>query len=1191
MTPFQPEICPLDRAILAEAAAGTGKTYSIQTLYLRLVLERQLPVESIMVVTFTKAAAAELRNRLRTILRSALDFMETGKAEDERVRNICGKIPDQNSAHTLLKAALLDFDRACIVTIHSFCQSVLTHSAFESGIPFRTDLRADSSGLVMDLFTDYFRKAAYAPDAESSYEYAGLTLFLKTPDALAGRLLRFVKSPEQKIDFEYPEDPARARQEMEEALSGLRAAFSEGTSFARLSLNGGYKPEWFSKEFETIASEKTLPADMFRMVIEFPDEADFFLKIPKKRNAGPDPAVRAALDSFLRSKLHTRLCKLKMSVRRYSISLLADAAKTVREEFRSRRHQQNFHTFDDLIGDVCERLVPGSPLLSALQTRYGAGIVDEFQDTDSRQYAIFRRIFIEGRKDTPFFMVGDPRQAIYSFRGGDIYSYYAAKAECPEENRFSLLANYRSAPALVESVNRLFDPSANPFADPLLRPEGSIAGLSAESSLFRDGRPEQFPLRVCVLPDADALSREEVFSHSCRACAGTIVSMLKDRSLTIEGRPLRPGDFTVLCTKNSECARMLDALAEFGLPSVLADKRIVYDTPEASGLAKVLHAILSRTDSVAAADAMLTPYVGIPERLGDPGFEAAAAEAREKFACLFKAWESESFFRMFCEMMQIFDIGKRLLSTPGGERALTNMIHLRDLLTGASLEGFSAPDALLNYLERQLSENLREEASPDSELGLRLETDRPAVTIMTVHRSKGLQFPFVMLPTMFAYGAPMTIASVPDSPFHASDGTIRVSMHGIADSNRGRACLEEFQDCMRVAYVAFTRAKYGCHVFYGRPRQAPRNGFFLSVLDWLFLYRNVEIPEDANGFLTEVEKSPRQNQIPGDWIELPPPEKDARYSSREQPETPALPPWKGMSTLQWRILSYTALSPHSRAVSRVYAEERDDDDPGSGTVPLRRNAGELDPVFRVPAGDITGNAVHKILQELDFAASPEEIRSSVARNLRFFGMIRGDDDPRGIIDIVCRIIRNTLNAPLKTQEGEAFTLASAVTASSRASEMHFDMSLRPGFNSAALLDFASGYIRRKFGAEIPKTAARRTDSGIFTGAADLVFRFHDRFYIVDWKTNSIGARFNNFCGKALENEMFGNSYHLQYLIYCAAIAEYLRVRTGKSVFPAGVCYLFVRGISPDSPGRGVFQDFPAPDVIESVVNLIGGKRA
>ena len=1155
MNEFDSFRCPLNGLNLVEAGAGTGKTYNLQNLFVRLLLEPSaaLPIERILVVTFTEAATAELRKRLRRILVATQDFLENRELsqpeERERIAALTAGLTDLETARQRLRVALRDLDRAAISTIHGFCRRVLDENAFESGIRFGLELEKNPQPLRLELLTDYYRRETYPGSAFQGALWKSLELL---PEELARDLRIPAEHPELKLHFgETPGAPADLLPELESQWHTLRQTDPQALApFAQYLL----------KPF----NEKELPGLIERTVSllqsdyppPFKEFAPWALLEPGNRifRAGLTPEKQGELERQLRALPFVRaMSDWRSRCRSYRLAVLNQALTQLRCDFVARQQRDGFLTFDDLLRQLDARLSgPGGQALQrAIQTQYQAALIDEFQDTDPVQFRIFRKLFADSPRQA-LFLIGDPKQAIYTFRGGDLFAYLRARELVAPERRFTLTRNFRSAPALLTELNRLFGEHPAPFAQ---------REIDFPPIRWPEPTPERSGLRFGGVLDPHPLCWVRPPGRGVEAalaeCVRTIHRWLTDPAVEVpqpdgSRRRLRPDDLAVLVLSNRHGLRLQQLLSERNIPAEWNRETNIFDTAEAVALRTLLEALRHPGDSGKLSRVLAGEFHGrTGSELQELHRSGAFIELQNTFMELADCWENDSFAAMFRAYRERFQVRTHLARTAPGERGLTNLLQLEELLQQAELERKLGPAGLCRFFDNQLHPETREQRE---EYQLLRASEQPAVRLLSVHRSKGLEFPVVLLPDLFS----RKIDSERNRQYHNEQGDPVFDFSGDATS-RSAAAEEQLQELLRLCYVAMTRAVHHCRVIW------PDRIGGHCALDYLCRGRT--------GKHRDWSEAPLE--LPDAWCEEPTPEPTTPYvpESKATDFRGALP-FHNRIEENWGISSFTALAPEGDAVGGA-ADHDDVDTP---------EALEEEPagIFLFPAGARAGDCWHRIFEQLDFTAAPETSIPLIDEQLRQSGLLGNQPEERR--QLTRQMIHSVLHAPLP---GAGFTL-SEISREERLSELEFHFSCRRGFDSAEVAQ-----LLKRCGYELDGDWKRRLDGGFMTGFIDLVFRRDGRYYLVDWKSNQLGRNLRNFEREGLRREMRRHAYFLQYLIYVVALVKFLRSRLGKfgpgeyeQQF-GGVYYLFLRGVAPEAPGRGIWHDRPDYRLIAELEELIG----
>ncbi|MCP3952226.1 MAG: UvrD-helicase domain-containing protein, partial [Desulfobacterales bacterium] len=502
----------------------------------------------------------------------------------------------------------------------------------------------------------------------------------------------------------------------------------------------------------------------------------------------------------------------------------ADYLKT---ELARRKQAANVQSFDDLLTAVQKALAsdPASPLARAIREKFDAALIDEFQDTDPIQYDIFKTAF--NRPGRRLFLIGDPKQAIYGFRGADVFAYLRAAAEIPDGRKYTLTENWRSATDLVAATNHFFDTAANPFVL-----EKTIAFHSVQAAEKSGGNraplriegdsPENLILWFINRDTADSGDKSPTKDQAREAAAGaTVYEIARLLNLAAHGqarlgdRPVRPSDIAILVTRNVDAQLFKDQLGQLQIPAVITRSENIFATNEAREVEHILAAAASPGSPINLNTALATDLLGCPADTLRAYTEDEAAlpdyeQHMDRFAKYHDMWQAQGFIRMFRSLLADYDVPGNLLAQPHGERQLTNVLHLSELIHAAAFENDLGLNGVLSWISEQ---KLSEEESEAQEL--RLERDDEAVQILTVFRSKGLQYPIVFCPFMWQQNAAVSRGN--DLVYHAADQLcLDIGAVASGSSHWNRAAMENLSELVRLLYVAVTRAANRCYLSCGK---------------------------------------------------------------------------------------------------------------------------------------------------------------------------------------------------------------------------------------------------------------------------------------------------------------------------------------------------------------------------------------
>ncbi len=1148
---------PLERGVtLIEASAGTGKTYTVAALVLRLVVEHGLEIGQILVTTFTIPATAELRERVRILLRNARDLLaQPSDAKDPFLKALLARFQaDPGVALQRLDQALRDFDEAAIHTIHGFCQRVLQDRAFESGSLFDQEFLADESPLIREVAEDYWRKRFY--DCDPLFAAAAIAEKLN-PSLFSDLLDRRLKHPLAALEPEGAEgELARIEASITAAFARLRSAWS--TSFAQIQehffsniswTKGIYrKTEMMREHFHAIAACFAVSPDLagFPSLLVLAASA-----LAEGTHAGRTTPQHPFFDD----------CEtLLSSITKYALALQQDFLRWAPCELEKRKLRLNVLSYSDLLTRVHAALqsAAGPTLAAAIRSRFRAALIDEFQDTDALQEEIFRQIF--GESISWLFLIGDPKQAIFGFRSADVFTYLRSAEKA--QRRFTLETNYRSAAKLVEATNYLFHRVDHPFVIEGIEFRPVKASGSREAELF-SGDSIASPLRIWDWEIAPGTSTDTARAEVCAAIAGEIVHLLQSNA-KLGTRRIVPSDIAILTAKNDEARLMQFALSQVGVPSVLLSNASVFDSAEARDLLALLAAASHPRDEKRLRAALFTDLLGVRatemDRLTQdaPGWE----ERLLQFARWHETWNTQGFIQMFRRVLLDAAVRSRMLSRIDGERRMTNLLQLSEILQRAAMESRLGPEGLTKWLAEQIGGI---QTAKQEEFELRLERDDDAVRIITVHKSKGLEYNIVFCPFLWSTRDDTRRNAF---RFHDPENGGRLTLD-LGSSNvelhRELARNENLAENARVLYVALTRARQRCDIIWGKFKGAER-----SAAAWLFHPPpgQNEFPAAAlEGYFKALSTEQLRNELgtlaensAGTVERVPPTEHDERmlYAASAPTSSPSqVRFFGGQIDREWSVSSFSSLTEHHDA-------EAPDYDLVSHPAPIVEEA-EPEGIHAFPAGTRAGILLHEILETLDFADT-ENLPKRVRGKLQEFAF-----DPA----LWQQPVTDCLSRLLQVRLAPGFSLKQVTNRQKRA-ELEFYLPARR---------LEAHALRELMGADDAPNLDFAPRRGWLKGFIDLVFEQEGRYFIIDWKSNRLGSQASAYSQAALAAAMAAHHYRLQYHLYTVALHRYLRSRIPGYKYDrhfGGVFYFFLRGIDPARPELGIISERPSAEVITAL---------
>ncbi len=1201
MATFDPYNVPLSGWNLVEASAGTGKTYALAGLYVRLLIEKGLSTREILVVTFTKAATDELKGRIRTRIRDALGAFTYGPGTDEFLAGLVSMTKDHERARRFLTDALRTFDESAIFTIHGFCLRALHNHAFESGSLFDTELLEDETDMIREMIYDFWRINFY----EGSGQFFSCIRTWVDPEKLLGLVRLCGRNPFLRVQRGTHADkevlPASVEQACLGAFSGAGTSWrvSRGEIQDILAQDPGLSRSVYTERAVARVIEELDSYFSSGYFLPPPDALDYVcFEPPVKATALKKQARPPAHPFFSRCELlRQRLRETNACYDQKLAEVREELIDFVKRESSQRKLERNVRTFSDLLLDLHEALEGerGRELAASLRSQYKAALIDEFQDTDPVQYAIFKRIYdYEG---STLFLIGDPKQAIFGFRGADLFAYIRASGDVAQ--RFSLDINWRASEPLIRAINAIFGRPGSPFLlDPVAYLPVKESG-AARTELTSNGKPDPSPFKLWFLarrPDGKPLTkgaaREVLYRGVCYEIERLLESGRQNETL-FGDRPVAAGDIAVIVRTNREAQEMQSVLKQTNIPSVVYTGETVFKSDEALELEQVFQAVIDPADEGRVKVALVTKMMGVS---GDGLANVVENETEwERWLNRFDEyrllWLRAGFISMARALVAREQVKSRLGSFPDGERRLTNLFHLLELLQRASIEEKLGMEGLLKWLaeKRQLVNNGPDVAPEEHQI--RLETDETAVRIVTVHKSKGLEYPITFCP--FLWGASKATQSVLTYHDREADyqSVIDVSVNP-DETAMECAEAEQLAENIRLTYVALTRAKCRCYAAWGYVNNSETSalayllhGAGLGRCDLALLDQHMKSLSDE---ALNVELASLVRKSEGAIEILPvPEERGSHYFVTQQArELLQLKPFTGRIDPAWRVSSFSALTTGKDELADLPDRDKGlQEEPLSVEVIERAQAARGLSVFTFPAGPRAGNCLHDILEHLDFTSfESDETRALVSETLGRYGFASD------WTDTVCLLVRNVVTAPLDTSD--SFTL-SALKPADRLHELEFHVPLALITPKGLASFFRPG---EGHGKDSIATLIRRLGfkpvKGMLKGYIDLVFRRGDKYYIVDWKSNYLGASLEDYEREQLSKVMEREFYTLQYHIYAVALHRFLELRLLDYQYDrhfGGVYYLFLRGMDP-AGGRGILFDRPASERIKALAEYMTGRQ-
>ncbi len=1172
----------LDGVHLVEAAAGTGKTYNITALYLRLLVEKKYKVDQILVVTFTRAATTELRERIDRRMREGLAVLSGDKNPepgDAFLNDFQDKYRGDQDAIRRLSEGLHDLDLAAIHTIHGFCRQVLQEQIFESGSLFDVDFIADDSELHLEALDDVWLEVLTwsMEEDERSQVYDFLAEQIQEPDNL-GPVMNTVKgNPYLKIkNGENGDTPEQVCARINQIWNELKAEwkpeeivrfFRKSNTIKRSSFREPHLSTWLEKLNELMNRESAPyhPKAAFQNFKKFSID-----HVEDHRNEKNLPKDKA----FPHQRFFELCRDLIQAGDDLEDAIYVKLIAQYRKHLEARKKSRKVRSYDDLLTSL-DTALANPELKRKLQKQFPAALIDEFQDTDPVQFNIFKKIYIDdrNRQDRSLFLIGDPKQSIYSFRGADIFTYLDARQQVDHDR--TLDTNYRSSASLVQAVQDLMHyRNDHPFLLKEIEMQRIKSHLGDDDFRVKGDVIDPKPMQFLLSRDEDELNKDAAVQHAAEAAADEIRHLLNSaENISIEGKPLEAADIAVLVDRHASGDIIKKALQKRRIQCVDRSRQSIFQAPEADLLLLFLHAIKEPSDP-GLIRALLGSRIGgftfsMLEKLDHD--EKARVALFDHFRIMNEIFHGSGFtkvWRYFLntpipapskgELIPYLTI----LGWDGGERTLTNLTHLAELITEFTRAGSHGLEDIIKWLRRK-----QEDAKSNEEEELRLESDQDLVKIITMHSAKGLQFPVVFCPFLWD-GIDQGKFKEPYL-FH-KDGSRWMDVTGRDASSKTNNIREAVSEKLRLAYVAMTRAQYRCYISwepFNKQALSPLAGI-LQGTDPLEDYISAskitnEIHQQVVSESRESISALAREEIIGitkhtDQIRIDHVGEEQREQIIPEPKR-----WRrGSIEPSWYITSYSGLKlGQSTEPEEPFADEGTEDEP----LQQPQESGDWS-VYTFPRGARAGIFMHQLFEEMDFTWERGRLTDVIRDQLQLH-----DFDP-GWQQVIENMTEKSLKTPLQPDSQISLN---QLKPDKCLKEIEFHFSI-----SDADLDEITRIIS---GSHLDNNKSGGVVRGFMKGFIDLIFESDGRYYILDYKSDHLGDRPEDYNPDVLQSHIRENQYDVQYHIYTVALLRHLKHSLPDFEYSGhfgGVIYLFLRGVTTN--GAGIYFDKPAPQVVQKL---------
>ena len=1109
MKRFDPAIVRLEHSNLVEASAGTGKTYSIAILSLRLIIEKDLKISSLLMVTFTNAAVAELEARIRLFVREGLKAARTGACSESGVEDlILNSSISKNLVLERLERAVLELDETSILTIHSFCQETLTSYAFETKQMYGLEPVQNNQELVIEYVNDFWREKIAGLDSDvlailfsigkirlgmDWFHVVSRTILESAvQQSLAAKTFEGAAMPMKDLP-----DLVVKWNELVDAIDDIETHMEQCKGAVK-GFDGRSAPGWLKVANDPTGFYNRLSGalkDPKPYVLEiFEDQISLLLEFDEMKRAGLNGIYKAVGDHVL-------------------------------PKFAKHLKINNQVNIDDLITNVHKAVVVdrNTALKKALTEKYKAVFIDEFQDTDKFQYEIFHTLF---NKEAVLFYIGDPKQSIYGWRKADINTYFQASKVVDPSRRYTMKTNYRSSSNYVQAMNVFFMPEAafDTFYFSVTAPfridyEKVLANIG--DSTLEIGGDNQSPMTIYQGYAND----ENVY----RDVTNYVLGLLHTGELN--GSKVQPSNIAILVRSGFQGQEIKKGLEAVGVPAItIADSKI-FQSEEARFVSYILETILEISWK-GINKALLNTFTGYTAQdLLQLDNEAEL----NRFRNYAQEWKEQGIYPMLLQYATDYRIKVALLhkDNVAGERIISNFYQLIEVLQRAESENKLSPSEVTRFLKR----NIEDGQDDSDEYVQRIESDEAAVKIVTIHKSKGLEYDIVLAPFLdFKVSEKGAFTS-----FRSASGDYKFCTKGQLGLNGDLWKSEQEQENRRLLYVAITRAKYGAILFKKEDEETSLSSFHRA---------NLALNDDT---IEITEYAPKEYK------------NYSQVTPKGKPKNLLIPSLQ-LPDRSWRKMSYSYLAGDHGYVSKPVKVD---------SYP----SGSYDQfIFKdLPKGAHVGNLLHYIFEFIDFTDNNTDNWKKVIDNAlgRFLPEQKQDFQEQ-----LLSLTQEVLGAPLEIG-GQSITL-STISNQQKMNELEFDFTT-DCFDIADLKVSADG---QPDDYQI-HTRNNREIQGLLNGLIDLFFEHNGKYYILDWKSNFLGDELVDYEPSKLIAAMSDSNYHLQYMIYTVAVKKYLAMKLPDFDYDAhfgGVIYLFLRGVRKGEQ-NGVYTFLPEASKIAELEEL------
>jgi len=1223
---------------LLEASAGTGKTYSITGLYIRLLVEQNLLPENILVVTFTNAATAELKGRIRQRIQETLNWANAHKSKDadffEPLFN--NWLSDLSLTLTDIKqrliTALACFDKAAILTIHSFCQRVLNDYAFEAGGRFDLTMLTDSSELTDTVINDFWR-IKIAEASEDKLWVQWLLDEKQSPDVWHKLIKNYLSRPYLEIRSAQLSELTQADTAILDRLNTLQSEVLQIWKTDKTSIindmqeslasnqlhKASYKLEKLSEYVGLLNNCLSLKLTS-RFSELTADEKKFSVLEINAKTKKNGSAIVNEFNNRLATLFETHQQYLDLFVTSFQFRkqmLLVELIEYANTHLQQLKFEQGLLDFDQMLLSVYNALetAQADSLVSIVSGQYKAALIDEFQDTDPLQLQVFDSIFAHEKSQTILFYVGDPKQAIYSFRGADIYAYYQGANNC--KNQQTLLTNYRSTPGYVDSVNALFSSKYPAFIDNEIKFDWVAS--TPKPKLIIEGESDA-SLQFNLIEDGKKLSKGDCESIAVQYTVQQINNILNKAQLGLayfldsnsNKVAVKPSDIAILVPTHKQAQLIAKGLKVRGISSVRQIHDTVLQGDAAQTVLRLLRAVATPKDVSCLMELLGDPLLGISgENIAALKNSANDWELIiEKFFHLNQTWKDKGFSAMFRQWLLLSINGfptvtQYLVSVADGERLLTDLMHVSEVLQERAGVQTSIK-TLVNWLQYALNG-----CADEDEHKLRLESEQDRVKILTLHAAKGLEFNIVFCPFLWQGKPEITKSKNEVISAHINEQAVVDFGSEQFDELLDKANNEQLMESLRLLYVALTRPVHKCFLVWADVQYHQYIYTANSALAWL-LYGDDKLLTNPSAMLRNKVKGFKFADIKQGVINFCETAKQRhpshikhnhanvaynivstndveKYQAQESidKQLQISPSLSRVLFPSWYQASFSSLTSGQHAsIEQLNHSESDIDQSLLLEVEQENELVDEWSIFNFPRGAMPGECIHSIFEHWDFNSSDEDLlKTLVEDNLDKFAIASKEKRSHWVEPLANNIL-HTLSKPLNRT---GFALKD-VAPQDRQAEFQFLLSGRTSIRAIQSIIANPKFTVPAPFVEASKQLEPKHIQGFLVGFIDLVFKDpKGQFHVLDWKSNHLGYSYKEYAPELIEHAMAKTHYYLQAILYLLALHRYLKQQIPDYTIEkhlGGAWYVFARGIDitqdQDEIASGIYQWQPSAELIQDL---------